>query len=53
MKTPTDEEAAAIAAALLRYAAPQSQPRDVEDSSWRDTARREGVVSNVPWTWRG
>ena len=50
--TPTDEEAAAIAAALLQYAASRAEPPAAQDSGWRDAARREGVLSNVPRTWR-
>ena len=51
---PTDEEAAAIAAALLPFAAPQPQTLATEiPSRWRELARREGVAANVPATWRG
>ncbi len=53
MKTvPTDREAAAIAVALLRYAAERPQVHPITDSRWRDAARRDGVLANVPATWR-
>jgi hypothetical protein len=51
---PTDEEAAAIAAALLHDAAPHPQTHGIEaPSRWREAARRESVAANVPATWRG
>ena len=50
--TPKDEETAAIVAAMLRDAAPGPAARADADSRWRDTARREGVLTTVPSTWR-
>ena len=47
------EEAAAIAAALVRYAAASAPPGEPRGSSrWQEVARRESVAPNVPSPWR-
>lgn len=50
---PTDEESAAIAAALLRRDAAPDETTERGASRWGETARREGVCATLPYGWNG